>query len=100
MQFGISIRFAGYGGKYDRILIKSADKSGKILEESEALESKKFAAFYINENKAVAVATMMADPVAARFAQRVQSQGVLDITKIDDFLSAKESSKNEGCVLS
>lgn len=102
VQFGISIRYAGYSAKYESVVIKSVDKSGNIVQEKEALEQKKFVAFYVANDHVVAIATMMSDPFAARFAQHVKYRGLFEARQIDRFLKGEpvEGKKKAGCTLS
>lgn len=101
MQFGISIRFAGYGGNYESIIVKGVDKTGEIKNESDALAEKKFVVFYVKSNEVVAVSTMMADPLAARFAQYVKDHGLLPVSDIGAFLKNELERKKKGeCVVS
>lgn len=101
MQFGISIRYAGHGGDYESIVVKGVGTNGEIVNEREALARKKFVAFYVKRHIVVAVATMMADPFAAKFAQRVKNHGYFRASDIDKFLKNEldEGRKTE-CVMS
>ena len=69
VQFGKSIRYAGYAGSYDDIVY-----DGKVDEGN-------FVAYYCKGEKVVAVATLMRDPVAAEFA--------------NDLLAGKELNKSD-----
>lgn len=93
VQFGISMRYAGHGGGFDKVVIKGVQKDGNIIEAAEALSAKKFIGFYVKQDNVVAVATMMADPIAARYAEHIKSMGYLKASQIDDFL--KDEIKNK-----
>ena len=69
VQFGKSIRYAGYAGSFDDIVY-----DGKVDEGN-------FVAYYCKEEEVVAVATLMRDPVAAEFA--------------NDLLAGKELNKSD-----
>ena len=65
VQFGVSIRYSGYGAGSDSTEIRGS------------LEERKFAAYYIKNGVVVAVATMKADPIAAKFAEDLYNGKVL-----------------------
>nr|XP_039267040.1 apoptosis-inducing factor 3-like [Styela clava] len=96
VQFGISIRYAGHGGGFDNIIIKGVGKNGKIVKAAEALSSKKFVGFYVKKDHVIAVATMMADPIAARFAEHLKDKGPLKVDQIDSFLKGDTGDEGKG----
>ncbi|XP_023213679.1 apoptosis-inducing factor 3-like [Centruroides sculpturatus] len=76
MLFGKSVRYAGYGGKFDKITMHG---------DAHKLQ---FVAYYIREGKVVAVASMNNDPIAAKFASLLLSGKAL--TKDDVECSSEE----------
>jgi len=61
LQFGKSIRYAGYGYGYDDVVYDGSVADGK------------FVAYYCKGDIVVAVATLMRDPIAAHFANHLRS---------------------------
>lgn len=57
VQFGVSIRYSGYGANHDDVVIRGN------------LEEEKFVAYYVKNDVVVAVGTMKSDPLAAKFAE-------------------------------
>ena len=65
VQFGVSIRYAGYGAGFDQVEIRGS------------LDDQKFVAYYVKGDVVIAVATMKRDPVAAQFAEDLFNGKVL-----------------------
>ncbi|CAK8671079.1 unnamed protein product [Clavelina lepadiformis] len=65
VQFGSSIRYTGYGAGFNDVII------------SGSLDERKFAAYYFKNDVVVAVATIMADPLAAQIAEKILSGVVI-----------------------
>jgi hypothetical protein len=65
LQFGKSIRYAGYGYGYDDIVYDGDVADGK------------FVAYFCKGDSVVAVATLMRDPIAAHFANLLRGGGLL-----------------------
>lgn len=63
------------------------EKKGVVPNAKQAIDAKKFIAFYVKEGRVVAIATMMADPIAAKFAEKVKYDGLFGVADIDRFLS-------------
>ena len=57
VQYGVSMRYSGYGADSDNSEIRGN------------LSERKFAVYYLKGDVVVAVATMKADPIAAKFAE-------------------------------
>lgn len=65
VQYGKSIRYAGYAPEYDDIVVDGNTEEGN------------FAAYYCQGDVAVAVATLNKDPVAAEFANHIKAGNTL-----------------------
>jgi len=65
VQFGKSLRYAGYGGGWNSVMVEILEEEEKIL------------AIYCKEEEVCAVATLGRDPIAAKFANFVKSGNVL-----------------------
>ena len=65
VQFGKSIRYAGYGAGWNSVLVDKNEEEGK------------FVAVYCKEEEVCAVATLGRDPIAAKFANFIKTGNVL-----------------------
>lgn len=65
MLFGKSVRYAGYGGKFEEIILRGDP------------DKLQFVAYYLRNDKVVAVATMNNDPIAAKFASLLYANKTL-----------------------
>ncbi|XP_071747826.1 apoptosis-inducing factor 3 isoform X2 [Lepeophtheirus salmonis] len=77
VQYGKSLRVAGFADSYDEIIYDGSVSDGK------------FAAFYVKEGKVMSVATLMRDPIAAKFADFLRKGNVLTKECIDDWILSK-----------
>nr|QHB15539.1 apoptosis-inducing factor 3 [Bemisia tabaci] len=71
MLFGMSVRYAGYGGGFDKVEVVHED----IL---------KFVAYYLQKDEVVAIATLGKDPIAAKFAELLYEGKKLTTSDIKD----------------
>eukprot|EP00096_Caligus_rogercresseyi_P014865 TRINITY_DN7347_c0_g1_i1.p1 TRINITY_DN7347_c0_g1~~TRINITY_DN7347_c0_g1_i1.p1 ORF type:complete len:550 (+),score=109.90 TRINITY_DN7347_c0_g1_i1:350-1999(+) len=74
VQYGKSLRVAGFADSYDEIIFDGSVPEGKFI------------AFYIKDGRVVSVATLMRDPIAAKFADFTLKGNTLSKPDIADWI--------------
>ncbi|XP_018024124.1 apoptosis-inducing factor 3 [Hyalella azteca] len=69
---GKSLRYAGYGGSYDDVIVTGD------------LEGLAFLAYYLENDVVVALASMGKDPAVARFAEHLRNGGTLTREQVEE----------------
>jgi len=86
-QYGKGVRYTGHALEYQRVII---DTSGEELN----FGAPKFAAYYIHNGFAIAVATMSKDPIAAQFSELMGAGVLISETQLEEELRNTKTTNN------